>query len=250
MQELNTLITDAVETAVRPDALYRAPLIGFARADDPHFADLKRIVGPGHCLPADLLPGARSVVSFFVPFTRRLVRANQRGPVTTPEWGHAKKSADDLIDTVVRVVSDKLAPLGVAVSGNPALGPFDSETFLHSWSQKHVAHICGLGTFGLNQLIITAKGCAGRFGSFVIDAETAPTPMETEPACRYKFDRSCGVCVRKCPSKALGFDGLQKDVCSAWLATVTKTQFAGVRAYSSCGKCIALPCALKRPRPG
>jgi epoxyqueuosine reductase QueG len=56
---------------------YREPLIGFADADDPRFPQLRAIAEPTHALPKDLLPAARSVVSFFLPFAREVVRANR-----------------------------------------------------------------------------------------------------------------------------------------------------------------------------
>ena len=38
---------------------YREPLVGFAAADDPRFAELRRVAEPTHMLPQELLPGAR-----------------------------------------------------------------------------------------------------------------------------------------------------------------------------------------------
>ena len=44
---------------------YREPLVGFASADDPRFEGLRDTV-PGHRLPQDLLPGARTVIVLFL----------------------------------------------------------------------------------------------------------------------------------------------------------------------------------------
>ena len=40
---------------------------------------------------------------------------------------------------------------------------FDSRHLLSTWSHKHIAYVCGLGSFGRNTMLITAGGCAGRF---------------------------------------------------------------------------------------
>ena len=56
---------------------YRTPLVGFASATDPRASgELQRIVEPTHFLPEDMLPGARTVVSFFLPFAAWVVEAN------------------------------------------------------------------------------------------------------------------------------------------------------------------------------
>lgn len=226
---------------------YRSPLAGFADARDPLFAHLKTLIDPDHLLPADLLPGAKTVVSFFLPFTRDLVRQNQESPVTAPAWAIAKQETDGVIDAVVQGVGERLARRGIASSGNPALERYDPARFLHRWSQRHVAYLCGLGNFGLNQLIITRLGCAGRLGSFCIDAPAEPDPICKEEVCPYRIDGSCGVCVGQCPAQALHHGTIDKPACSAWINACTEKYFKGERAYRSCGKCIALPCALRRP---
>ena len=52
------------------------------------------------------------------------------------------------------------------------------------WSQRHVARIAGLGSFGMNQMLITESGCCGRFFSVITDV-----PCEHDAY----FD---GVCVK------------------------------------------------------
>jgi hypothetical protein len=53
---------------------------------------------------------------------------------------------------------------------------FNEEDLTAGWSHKSVAFVAGLGTFGVNRMLITPAGCAGRFGSMVISAEIPPTP--------------------------------------------------------------------------
>jgi len=61
-------------SALRESVPGRSPLVGFAAADDPLFRENKRVVSPAHALPEDLLPGARTVVAFFIPLPRAAAR--------------------------------------------------------------------------------------------------------------------------------------------------------------------------------
>ena len=77
---------------------YRPPLVGFADVADPRFAQLREIVEPTHWLPSDLLPGARSVVAFFLPFAEEIVQANRAHPHDVArEWAVAYVETNALI---------------------------------------------------------------------------------------------------------------------------------------------------------
>ena len=78
---LSREIADSIQQMVvdaETETEYRRPLIAFAAADNPRFVDLQRLVHPSHMLPQELLPGARSAVSFFFPFAAWVVEANAR----------------------------------------------------------------------------------------------------------------------------------------------------------------------------
>ena len=47
----------------------------------------------------------------------------------------------------------------------------DEPVYGSMWSERHVAYVCGLGTFGLSKGIITRRGMAGRFCSLVTELE-------------------------------------------------------------------------------
>ena len=75
------------------------------------------------------------------------------------------------------------------------------EPYASNWSERHVAYVCGLGTFGLSKGLITERGMAGRFGSIVTDAELAPTPRKySDP---FEYCTKCGACQFRCPAKAI-----------------------------------------------
>ena len=65
------------------------PLLAFAVADDPLFRRLKEAVSPSHCLPDDLQPDARTVISYFIPFEKGMAKSNRRGSHASREWAMA-----------------------------------------------------------------------------------------------------------------------------------------------------------------
>ncbi len=250
MNNLNELIIHTIETLVHQADLethYRRPLVGFARARHPLFGELRQIAHEKHLHPSDLLDGAQTVVSFFLPFGTEIVSANQQSPLPTRAWAQAKKDTEALIEQIIAEMRLRLAGQGFHVSDNPAKEPYDRSRFAHRWSQKHIAYICGLGNFGLHHLLITERGCAGRLGSFVIDAETAYSQVQTEPFCTYRLNRTCRICVEQCPAHALSYEGIDKAACRQWIIAFTEQRFGGEPLYRSCGKCMAWPCALQKP---
>jgi epoxyqueuosine reductase QueG len=124
-----------------------------------------------------------------------------------------------------------------------------------------VAYLAGLGTFGLNNMLITDAGCCGRFGSIVTNLDVVPDlPLETEN-CLYHRDGHCASCVRRCPTGALTTGGFDRHRCYTQCLENARvyTQFGNSYASEAgsellntgsevCGKClIGLPCSLKKP---
>ena len=89
----NTLNYITEEDALRPDLIgmkiYEEPLFGVAAADSPLFVQFRTpgVVHPEAFLPADWLEGAKSVISFFLPFTDAVKRSNApHSPTLSPTW--------------------------------------------------------------------------------------------------------------------------------------------------------------------
>ena len=188
MQTLeNALLRIIREAVAASDTVtqYREPLVGFARADDPRFRYLREAVSPVHLMPEDMVPGARTVLSFFLPFARWVVEANARDrKAVAIEWMQAYIETNALIGRISRQIVDALAERGIAAAAEPATHNFDEVSLQSRWSHKSVAVIAGLGSFGLHQMVITDAGCAGRFGSMVLDAEIPVEPVEPAVRCR------------------------------------------------------------------
>ena len=224
---------------------YREPLVGFAPADDPRFPELQQVAEPSHLLPGDLLPGARSVISFFLPFATEVVEANAREREQVARaWALAYVETNALIGRIMSHLIESLGRQGVRAAAEPATHNFDPVSLVSRWSHKSVAVIAGLGSFGLHQMVITDAGCAGRFGSLVLDS---PLPIDVAPArerCLYFHDGSCLECVLRCPVQALDASApLDKQRCYRRLLDVAR-QHEDLGLTDVCGKCAIGPCSL------
>jgi epoxyqueuosine reductase QueG len=89
--------------------------------------------------------------------------------------------------------------------------PQHEATFTSNWSERHVAFICGLGTFGLSKGLITQKGIAGRVGSILTELFLSPDKKEYENI--YEYCSMCGKCVKNCPVNAISEKGVNQKLC-------------------------------------
>jgi epoxyqueuosine reductase QueG len=226
---------------------YKSPLVAFAAAGDPLFDRLKEIIGPSHLTPRELLPGAATVISYFIPFRGRIPDGNASPGPASEDWAVAYIETNELITTINTNLLQGLEQNGYAAVVTPPTHNFDEQTLTSDWSHKHIAYIAGLGTFGLNHQLITAEGCAGRLGSLVTNALVAPTPRPAHEACLYKHNGSCTACVDQCTFGALTIDALDRfrcyDVC---LDNAARFEELGVADV--CGKCASgVPCSQRDP---
>jgi epoxyqueuosine reductase len=97
----------------------------------------------------------------------------------------------------------------------------------------------------LHHLVITDAGCAGRFGSLVVDADLPSSAVESKERCLYLHDGSCLECVMRCPVGALDENGeIDKQRCWARCQETAGT-FEDLGLADVCGKCSYGPCALE-----
>ena len=243
-QEIVDHITEA--TARLESAYFRAPLVGFASAADPRFAQLKQIVGEHHLLPTDILPEAKTAVAFFLPFAPEVVNSN-RGEQVSRLWAETYLAANAAIDAISDDLVRMLASREIPAAGVAATHTYDPVSLTASWSHRSVAFIAGLGRFGLNRMLITPLGCAGRYGSVLIDAVVTPDApaddrKEKEP-CSWFREGSCGFCIANCPTKALSETGIDRHRCNDHLLKISEG-FSDLGLCDVCGKCAVGPCAM------
>lgn len=226
---------------------YRQPLLGFAAASDPGYVHLQQASGGLHVLPSDILPTARTVVSFFLPFATETVRANRRSGFVPRSWAVAYVETNKLISSICESLVEVLGDLGVQARWELPTYEWDEVRMAAKWSQKSSGYLAGLGTFGVHHQLITRSGCAGRFGSVIIDAEVGPAPRVEEEFCLHHRNGGCGVCVRRCPASALRFDGMDKQACWEQCLKAGVT-YADLGPCEVCGRCSLGPCALGVPK--
>ncbi len=115
-----------------------------------------------------------------------------------------------------------------------------------SFSHRHAAYLAGLGTFGLNNMLLTEEyGPRVRFVSVMTDAELPyGTPMDEDLCIR------CLRCVRQCPVGAVSDAGypnglIDKDLCRK------RSEELYLSHMSPCGICIKVcPVGNDRERFG
>lgn len=224
------------------------PLIAYARADDPLFDLLKEVANPTHCKPEDFLEDAKSVITYFIPFQKRVISSNKKYRYASRTWATSYLETNKLIADINKQVQTLLIAKGYKAVYVPATHNFNEKTLLSDWSHRSAAYIAGLGTFGLNHMLITDSGCCGRIGSLVTDLVLKPTQRPTREYCLYKVDGSCGKCAEKCVNGALNFKNLDKHKCYKMCLT-NADQLSELESIADvCGKCLVdVPCSTKIP---
>lgn len=241
-QELEVVVRAAVSVATTVTR-YREPLFGYARAADERFVTLTRVAAPGHLLPAELLPGAESVVAVFVPFAAPVVYENRCGPDVAPSWARAYVETNRLLAELGAAVRARLEGHGYRVATTAATDHYDRRRLVARWSHRHVAYVAGLGSLGQNRMLITAAGCAGRLMTLVTDAHLPPSPPAPGRC------SGCGDCRRRCPVGALGPGGeFDRFRCKERLDQVAAA-YTGLGRADACGKCVCGTCGVLDPGP-
>lgn len=224
------------------------PLISYADADNKEFDTLKKIVSPTHALPKDFLPEAKTVVTYFVPFDKSITKSNINEKYSSREWAVAYIETNKLIFDLNTFVMNELKKIGYKSNVIPATHNFDEKKLISDWSHRHVAVIAGLGTFGLNNMIITEKGCCGRVGSFVTDIKINPTPKIEGENCLYKGFNICKKCVDRCVNDALEIESFNRHKCYE-MCLKNDRYHSDLGLVDICGKCLVnVPCSTKNPR--
>lgn len=238
--ELTGIIEKAVEDLHRGD-LFRIPLVAFSDAEDTRYAELKQIVGPWVRTPKEFLPNARSVVSYFVPFTREVAAAPPHDPQNTALWGESYAVINDYFGTINDSLCKFLESKGHEAQAVPATHTYNEADMRSAWSHRSAAAIAGLGYFSANRMLVTAKGSAGRYCTVFTSADLPRRKEAPKNRCPYLRNESCGRCFEACPVGALKPDGLDLFACQAETRRNEKLhiELANLHGADTCGKCIA-----------
>lgn len=235
------------------------PLVGFANASHPYILSLKEIISPLHSIPTEMLDNAATVIAYYVPFTPDLAKTNLRFErLASPEWALAYEQTNTMFKSLNTHMIEYLGDMGYKAAVSKEASTFDKENLISNWSQRHFAYAAGLGTFGLNNMLITKRGCCGRFSTIVTNMDVEQDVPLSEELCLFKKNGSCSICVQNCPVGAIGASGYERQKCYSLIKENAKiyTEFGssyldetGENANSEgsevCGRCItSSPCAF------
>ncbi|MDQ0204817.1 epoxyqueuosine reductase [Pectinatus haikarae] len=239
--KLSHTIEKIVRTEVTNNFLeYREPIIGYAAADDPLYATLDDKIGARQFHPKEMLPDAKTVIVYFIPFPLSLIHAIRQKQHIVPMWSQYYDTTNELLEKIGKNILIKMSALNIKGAMDPPTENFDSISLTGHWAHKASAVIAGIGTFGLNHLLITRLGTAGRLGSVIINAAIPPSTRPSSSYCLYYKSGKCRVCAEKCPSGALTEEFFDRFRCNAYLdgKNIRDDQ-------QGCPVCSSGPCADK-----
>ena len=267
---MSELANNALEPGSELPAFAR-PLVGFASGEAELFYFLKDDVGPefywtpeeafSSAFPEEnVRAGELSVIAWVLPQTED-TRLAHRKAINMPsvEWSKARHHGEKVNENLRRYVVHLFEADGYQACA-PVLLPQWSRAlsnqygFASSWSERHAAHVCGLGTFGVSDGLITPAGKAIRVGSVIVRKRLTPTPRSYKNHnewCLFHSTGKCLVCSRRCPAGAISKAGHDKVKCKEYIRSVTavhvEKEQLGFRV-NSCGLCqTKVPCENRNP---
>ncbi|MDD2779695.1 MAG: 4Fe-4S binding protein [Candidatus Methanomethylophilaceae archaeon] len=217
---------------------------GFAVADAAAW-DTDPLVSatiPTHQRPRSIMPSARSVVVIWVPVSPTIMH-------TAPSIYYREHYRT--LNTLLDVTSQRIATMLDAEGHDAAYVPRDGYHGIEGlrkdpssfFSHRHAAYLAGLGTFGINNVLLTEKhGPRVRFASVITSADIPAGRPLKKGLCT-----ECMKCVRECPANALSGNtypgGLDKSLC------VERSGELAKKGISPCGRCIAVCPVGKKVKP-
>ncbi len=226
---------------------WKEPILGFADSSDPIFEQLKEVAFEEHLTPYDILDSAKTVVAYFLPFEDFVWESNIDRRTASIEWANAYVETNILIGQVNDDLIEWFKANGYKAAKLPPEKNMDYENLKSVWSNRHVAYIAGVGKFGLNNMLITEKGCCGRLGNVVTSLKIEPTQRTEKENCLFKYGNSCKICVDRCVNDALFIDNFDRFKCYE-MCLENKDIYRDLGDASICGKClVGLPCSSKNP---
>jgi epoxyqueuosine reductase len=247
---------------------WEAPLVGFSSGADPLYPFYKQDIGSFYVQPVeffkaahpsvDVKPEELSVISWVLPQTKATKYDHRKEKLIPSErWARARIMGEAVNNKLRTHMVEELNKAGYPAVA-PMLSPLwkqhmsEKYLFASSWSERHAAYAAGLGTFGLSDGLITAKGKAHRVGSVIakIDITPSPRPYKDHHAyCLWYAKGTCGACMKKCPASAISGKGHDKQRCSDYVDTTHAfvEEHYHFKGYG-CGFCqVGVPCESRIP---
>jgi len=191
--------------------------------------------------PQHIFPNAASVIVIGLPVSLPIIE-------TTPSiyYHELYRTINIMLDQYGYLLSGFLNTRGYPSIFVPRDGYGDINVLIERptafFSHKHAAYLAGLGSFGVNNTLLTKEyGPRVRFTSVFTSAKIPPDPLLEEDLCT-----RCMNCVRSCPVDAINADDypsgiIRKDLCARYSKKLL-SQF-----ISPCGICIKV-CPVGKDR--
>lgn len=253
---------------------FAEPLVAFAGASDPLFTEYKAVIGAFHLTPAELIAASTpddpwvpaTVICWSLPVSEATRSSNRRESVyPSRAWALTRNFGEAFNSALRRHLVAWLTAQGYRAAAPQLLPAWrelrESPVGIASiWSERHAAYAAGLGTFSLNDALITPQGIAHRLGSVLTDLVLAPSERpypERRSNCLYHREGTCGACIGRCPVGALFRSGHDKEKCRAYVYDAIPAAIGAAYgvAATGCGLCqTRVPCegripAGQRPYP-
>ena len=266
-------------TAFDNAPIFDEPVVAFANGDDPIFQDFKRVIGDQHLTPREALEkhiqtkqwnyGVKdhiekvSVISYVLPETRETRLDTLQSPYGgSLRHNHTRWRGEVFQKSLQHYVVSLLEIMGYDAVA-PRRAPFfewinTPDGIKVNWSERHVGYASGLGTFGLNGLLITSKGCAHYLGSVVCDTALTPTPRPYNHymayCLSYRYGK-CRKCMERCKGSAINEQGHSNLKCRHYIRNVQPEKLKEMGAMEgligqviTCGLCwTGVPCEDRIP---
>jgi epoxyqueuosine reductase QueG len=207
------------------------PLLGFASAERWEDAPFEPWM-PSEFYPQNVMPGTNTVVVIGLPVTLPILE-------TTPSvlYHELYRTINGLLDQysyriALFLEEEGHSSVGITRDGYASLDVL-RERPVAAFSHRHAAHLAGLGTFGVNNTLLTERyGPRVRFASVLTAAVIEPDAVMTKDLCVH-----CMRCARHCPVSAIDGGDYPNHLIDKLRCTDHSASLAR-RGISPCGICI------------
>lgn len=246
-------------------------VVGFSSGKDPIFDEYKEIIGQFHLTPKEAFRKFceinnlnstledLSIVGFVLPINEKTKKENYEYSKSMPSerWAHTRLYGEQANQKLQKFLVQELKNEGInAVAPMTerylykVLKVHENGVWASTWSHRHMLFASGLGSFGLSDGFINARGKAMRCGSIIVDYKL-PSDASKRPTDPYEFCTECGDCVKRCPVSAISFElRHDKQKCSLHVGSTVpyiKKNY-GIDIYG-CGLCqVSVSCSSCIPK--
>jgi len=206
-------------------------LVGIASGGDRIFEEYKKIIGEFHLTPTEAYSWYcnkynkefqeenLSVIAYILPINQKTKKENYEysNELPSERWTHTRLFGEQANMNIQQYLVDELQKLEInafAPTLEKKLFRINPKIWASNWSHRHSCFAAGLGSFGLSDGFINARGKAMRCGSLIVELKLPPD-TQNRPSDPYAFCINCGDCISRCPVMAISFEGRHdKMACS------------------------------------